>query len=100
MTFLTFLIWFLIAAVLFFVIVEFWEVLIVVGVVLYAIGHLIWWSFLSSVLWMIFISHTTEGWGWLWLTFFSVYGFIIAAYATIATRVFNAVGAYISNKFK
>lgn len=100
MTFLTFLVWFLVAAVLFFLIVQFWEVLIVAGIVLYVIGNLIWWSFLSTMLWIIFISHTTEGWGWLWLTFLSIYGFIIAAYATVASNLIKVVGDYIFRRLK
>jgi hypothetical protein len=100
MTFLTFLVWFLVAAVLFFLIVQFWEVLIVAGIVLYVIGNLIWWSFLSTMLWIIVISHTTEGWGWLWLTFLSIYSFIIAAYATVASNLIKVVGDYIFRRLK
>ncbi len=69
----------------------FWKPLALIALTLYILGHLAFWSFLSAVLWALFVNQTTEGWGLLWLYFFLTYAGIFIVYVLITADIISMV---------
>lgn len=89
MTVGTFLVAISITAAVLIVVRLFWEVLLLIGVVLYILGYLAVCSTVSALLWVMFVSQTAHGWGWLWLYFFLTYSAIVSIYALIAMDIYQ-----------
>jgi hypothetical protein len=71
-----------------------------VGVFLYFIVKLLYYSFISAVLWAVFITQSTEGWGWTWLFFLLTYSAMIIVYYLIVLDIINIGIKFISDIFK
>jgi len=89
-----------ITAILLFMIRAFWKEIVIIGVALYALGQLLFWSLISAILWAAFINSSTDGWMLLWLYFFLIYGGIIIVYFLIAIDIFYLAGDLIKSIIK
>ena len=78
----------------------FWKELLVLSLVCKAIGYLIFYSFISALLWAGFISQSAEGWGWLWLYFFIAYTGMLVVYCLIVMDIFDYAIDFIRSLFK
>jgi len=90
-----------ITAILLFLIRAFWKEIVIIGVALYTLGQLLFWSLLSAILWAAFINSSTDGWMLLWLYCFLLYSGIIIVYFLIAIDIFhlasNLIKAILKN---
>lgn len=100
MTIGTFLIATTVTAVVLIAVRLFWEVILLIGAILYIAGHLAVYSFISALLWVVIVSQTTQGWGWVWLYFFLAYGGIVGVYALIAMDIFERAADGLRNFIK
>ncbi|MBM3417610.1 MAG: hypothetical protein FJY17_01645 [Bacteroidetes bacterium] len=89
-----------ISAILLFLIRAYWKEIVIIGVVLYTLGQLLFWSLLSAILWAAFINSSADGWMLLWLYFFLIYGGIIIVYLLIAIDIFHLAGDLIKSIIK
>lgn len=100
MTLFQFLIALGITAILLFTIRAFWREIVIIGVVLYTLGQLLFWSLISAILWAAFINSSTDGWMLLWLYFFILYCGILITYILIAVDIFYITQNFIKSFFK
>ena len=99
MTLLQFLVTLGITAILLFLIRAFWKEIVIIGVALYTLGQLLFWSLLSAILWAAFINSSTDGWMLLWLYFFLLFSGILITYALIAVDIFHIIRNFIRSFF-
>ena len=88
-----------ITAILLFLIRAFWKEIVIIGVALYTLSQLLFWSLLSAILWSAFINSSTDGWMLLWLYFFLLFSGILITYALIAVDIFYIIRNYIRSFF-
>ena len=100
MSFSTFLLATFITLVTLFIIVKCWKLILFIGVFLYIVGQLIFWSLISTIIWVVFISNNTDGWGWTWFYFFILYSGIIITYALIVSEIFGMVVEWVGKMLK
>jgi len=100
MTLFQFLIALGITAILLFMIRAFWKEIVIIGVVLYTLGQLLFWSLISAILWAAFISSSTDGWMLLWLYFFILYCGILIVYFLIVIDIFHLASDLIKSIIK
>ncbi len=100
MTLFQFLIALGITAILLFTIRAFWKEIVIIGVVLYTLGQLLFWSLISAILWAALLNSNTDGWMLLWLYFFILYCGILITYILIAVDVFYIIQNIIKSFFK
>jgi len=74
--------------------------LLVAGFIIYVLGQLITISFISAVLWAVFVTGSAAGWGWTWLFFFLTYGGIAIVGGLVANDAFHMIGNSIARFFK
>jgi len=86
-------------AILLFLIRTFWKVIVIIGVALYTLGQLLFWSLLSAILWAAFINSSIDGWMLLWLYFFLLFSGILITYALIAVDIFHIIRNFIRSYF-
>jgi hypothetical protein len=89
-----------ITAVLLFMIRAFWKEIVIIGVVLYTLGQLLFWSLISAILWAAFINSNTDGWMLLWLYFFLLYCGILIVYFLIVIDIFHLASNLIKSIIK
>lgn len=99
MTLLQFFVTLGITAILLFLIRAFWKEIVIIGVALYTLGQLLFWSLLSAILWAAFINSSTDGWMLLWLYFFLLFSGILITYALIAVDIFHIIRNFIRSFF-
>lgn len=99
MTLLQFFVTLGITAILLFLIRAFWKEIVIIGVALYTLGQLLFWSLLSAILWVAFINSSTDGWMLLWLYFFLLFSGILITYALIAVDIFHKIRNFIKSFF-
>jgi hypothetical protein len=78
----------------------FWKQIVILGFIIYLVGHLTLWSLVSTILWSVFYSGNLQGWGWTWLYFFLTYTGILIVYALIILDVLDMVIAWIKSLIK
>lgn len=100
MTLFQFLIALGITAILLFTIRAFWREIVIIGVVLYTLGQLLFWSLISAILWAAFINSSTDGWMLLWLYFFILYCGILIVYFLIVIDIFHLASDLIKSIIK
>lgn len=69
----------------------FWKAVLIVGFIVYVIVRLLFYSFVSTLLWIIFVTQSSQGWGWLFSYFFIFYSAIVGIYAIIAMDIFQMI---------
>jgi hypothetical protein len=78
----------------------FWEEILIISLACKAIGYLIFYSFISALLWAGFISQSAVGWGWLWLYFFIAYSGMVVVYCLIVMDIFDYAIDFMKSLFK
>ena len=89
-----------ITAILLFLIRAFWKEIVIIGVALYTLGQLLFWSLISAILWAAFINSNTDGWMLLWLYFFLLYCGILIVYFLIVIDIFHLASNLIKSIIK
>jgi hypothetical protein len=69
----------------------FWFELVVIVATIYIAVRLAILSFISMLLWMIFVEGSKEGWGLCWLYFFLGYLAIVLLYAFLAVGIYSNI---------
>ena len=77
-----------------------WKPLTLTILTLYVLGHFAFWSFISAAILGVFISHTSEGWGLIWLYFFLTYAGIFALYILITADIISMVMEWLRRCIK
>jgi len=78
----------------------FWQEILIIAYVLYVIGMILFISLISTLLWIIFVSAKSQGWGWLFLYFNIAYTGILVVYALIFNDIFYMAVDMIKRLFK
>lgn len=78
----------------------FWQEILIIAYVLYVIGMILFISFISTLLWIIFVSANSQGWGWLFLYFNIAYSGILVVYAFIINDIFYMAVDMVKRLFK
>ena len=78
----------------------FWQEILIIGYVLYIIGMILFISLISTLLWVIFISANSQGWGWMFLYFNIAYTGLLVLYALIINDIFHMALDFVKKIFK
>lgn len=78
----------------------FWKELAVLGFIVYVLGQVIFISFMSTLLWAVFVTKSAAGWGWTFLFFNLAYIMILIVYAMIVNELFGIIGDAIVKFFR
>lgn len=100
MTFLTFLVSLLVVVVLAVFIAKFWLELFIFWQILRFLFYNTLISFVSAILWMVFIANTSQGFKWYFSFFFLTYTIALAVLVVIFTDIINMSISFIRNIFK
>ena len=83
-----------------FIVKTFWKELAVLGFLLYLLGQIVFISFMSTLVWAVFITKSAAGWGWTFLFFTIAYTAVLVVYAMIVNEVFGMIGNAIASFIK
>jgi hypothetical protein len=78
----------------------FWQEILIIGYVLYLIGTILFISLMSTLLWVIFISANSQGWGWMFLYFNIAYTGLLVLYVLIINDIFQMAVNILMGSFK
>jgi hypothetical protein len=78
----------------------FWQEILIIAYVLYVIGMILFISLISTLLWIIFVSANSQGWGWLFLYFNIAYTGILVVYGLIISDIFYLAVHAVKRLFK
>ena len=78
----------------------FWQEILIIAYVLYVIAVILFISLISTLLWIIFVSANSQGWGWLFLYFNIAYTGILVVYALIINDIFYMAVDMVKRLFK
>jgi hypothetical protein len=78
----------------------FWKEILIIGYVLYIIGTILFISLISTLLWVIFISANSQGWGWMFFYFNIAFTGLLVLYALIINDIFHMAVDYVKKIFK
>jgi hypothetical protein len=69
----------------------FWYQLLIIAATVYILIRLVLLSFVSMILWMIFVEGSKDGWGMCWLYFFLGYSGIVLIYVLAALAIYGDI---------
>jgi len=78
----------------------FWQEILIIGYVLYIIGMILFISLMSTLLWVIFISANSQGWGLMFLYFNIAYTGLLVLYTLIINDIFHMAVDFVKKIFK
>lgn len=100
MTFLQVITYLGILATVLLLIKAFWKELAIIWFLAYVFSRVIAAAFASTIIWAVFVTKSSAGWGWTFLFFTLAYTMFLVIYAMIVYELFTIVGNAIVSFFR